>query len=80
MQHMTEDGSPRAGDAPLAPPDVRDGLTRLERIILLELAAAQRERPGRGVSTALLYGRVSEHVDLSVGDFQRALKRLLGGT
>jgi hypothetical protein len=59
-------------------PDVRDGLTRVERVILVCLKAAQEERRGRDVSTAMLYGRVVEHVDLSVPEFQRILQRLVG--
>jgi hypothetical protein len=60
-------------------PDVRDGLTRLERAILVELERAQRELDGRNVPTAMLYGRVVEHVNVSVSEFQRALDRLVGG-
>ena len=59
-------------------PDVRDGLTRLERVILAELAAAERELAGRQVPTALLYGRVVEQLDVSTAEFQRVLTRLLG--
>jgi hypothetical protein len=59
-------------------PDVRDGLTRLERVILWQLHEAQKERPGRDVSTALLYGRVVEHVNVSVEEFQRTLAHLVG--
>ncbi|HEX6241649.1 MAG TPA: hypothetical protein VFZ61_12165 [Polyangiales bacterium] len=59
-------------------PDVRDGLTRLERIILVQLAAAQAERKGRNVPTAQLYGRVVEHIDVGPEEFQRALNRLVG--
>jgi hypothetical protein len=59
-------------------PDVRDGLTRLERIILTELARAQEERQGRNVPSALLYGRVVEYIDVSVPEFQRVLRRLVG--
>lgn len=59
-------------------PDVRDGLTRVERVILVCLKQAQEERRGRMVSTAMLYGRVVEHVDLSVEEFQRTLQRLVG--
>jgi hypothetical protein len=58
-------------------PDVRDGLTRLERVVLVELARAQAEL-GRDVPTALLYGRVVEHVDVSVAEFQAVLARLVG--
>jgi hypothetical protein len=59
-------------------PDVRDGLTRVERVILLCLKQAQEERRGRMVSTAMLYGRVVEHVDISVPEFQRIMQRLVG--
>lgn len=58
-------------------PDVRDGLTRLERVILRELAAAQHELAGRDVPSALLYGRVVEHLNVSPREFQRALTRLV---
>jgi hypothetical protein len=61
-------------------PDVRDGLTRLERVILWQLDLTQKERRGRNVPTAMLYGRVVEHVDVSVPEFQRVLSRLVGGT
>ena len=59
-------------------PDVRDGLNRIERIVLRELSAAQREFGDRAVPTALLYGRVVEHVQLSVDEFQDVLRRLVG--
>ncbi len=59
-------------------PDVRDGLTRVERVILVCLKQAQEEKHGRMVSTAMLYGRVVEHVDVSVPEFQRILQRLVG--
>ena len=64
-------------------PDARDGLTRLERIILWQLREAQRELGDReglaeaNVPTALLYGRVVEHISVSVEEFQRALQRLV---
>lgn len=57
-------------------PDVRDGLTRLERVVLHVLADAQREFGGRNVPTATLYGRVLEHVDLSQAELQTCLQRL----
>jgi hypothetical protein len=59
-------------------PDVRDGLTRLERAILYVLDETQRERGGGHVPTAMLYGRVCELVNVSVGEFQAALQRLVG--
>jgi hypothetical protein len=46
-------------------PDARDGLTRRERIVLWCLGTLQRERKGRNVPTAMLYGHVVEHIDMS---------------
>lgn len=57
-------------------PDVRDGLTRLERVVLYVLAETQRELGGRNVPTAMLYGRVLEHVDVSEDELQTCLQRL----
>jgi len=54
-------------------PDVRDGLTRKERIILYCLDQLQKERGGRNVPTVMLYGRVIEHIDMSVDEFQAAV-------
>lgn len=59
-------------------PDVRDGLTRVERVVLYVLHEAQREFGERSVPTALLYGRVVEHLNLSVDEFQAVLQRLAG--
>lgn len=59
-------------------PDARDGLTRLERAILLQLSRLQAERGGGPVPTAMLYGRVIELVDVGVDEFQTALARLVG--
>jgi hypothetical protein len=59
-------------------PDVRDGLTRVERVVLYCLAECEKEKRGRMVSTAMLYGRVVEHVNVSVPEFQRVLQRLVG--
>lgn len=61
-------------------PDARDGLTRPERIILWCLHELQKERGGRNVPTAMLYGRVVEHLDMSVDEMQRILVRLIGHT
>ena len=58
-------------------PDARDGLTRLERIILWQLHEAQKERGDANVPSALLYGRVVEHIDVSIEEFQRVLQRLV---
>jgi hypothetical protein len=59
-------------------PDARDGLTRLERVILWQLHEAQKELGRESVPTALLYGRVVEHVDVSIEEFQRLLRKLIG--
>ena len=59
-------------------PDVRDGLTRVERVILFVLKQTQEELGDRNVPTAMLYGRVVEHVNISVDEFQRTMVRLVG--
>ena len=59
-------------------PDVRDGLTHHERVVLWCLKALQEERRGRHVPTAMLYGSVVEHVDMSVAEMQSILVRLIG--
>ena len=59
-------------------PDIRDGLTSRERIVLQCLADLQRERGGRNVPTGMLYGTVVEHVDMSVEEMQSILVRLIG--
>ena len=57
-------------------PDVRDGLTRTERIILYVLHETQRELNGRNVPTVMLYGRVLEYVNLSETELHHYLYRL----
>jgi hypothetical protein len=59
-------------------PDVRDGLTRLERCILVTLHELQAERGGGNVPTTQLYGRVVSRIDVSLAEFQAALQRLIG--
>ena len=59
-------------------PDIRDGLTHRERIVLQCLYDLQRERGGRNVPTGMLYGTVVEHVDMSVEETQSILVRLVG--
>jgi hypothetical protein len=59
-------------------PDLRDGLTRKERIVLVTLRALQKETGGRAVHLPHLYGRVLEHIDLSREEFQAIVKRLAG--
>jgi len=59
-------------------PDVRDGLTRIERIVLFCIEQIQKERDGRDVPTVMLYGRVVEHVNISEAELQAILQRLIG--
>jgi hypothetical protein len=56
--------------------DVRDGLTRKERIVLYCLNQLQEERGGRNAPTAMLYGRVVEYVNMSENELQQILQRL----
>ena len=56
-------------------PDVRDGLTRKERIVLYCLDQLQKERNGNNVPTAMLYGRVVEYVNMSEQELQLILQR-----
>jgi hypothetical protein len=73
------ESGPRLGGAVLDRiPDVRDGLTRVERAILVTLHETQRELRGRNVPTAMLYGRVVEKIDISQAEFMRVLQRLMG--
>ena len=57
-------------------PEVRDGLTRKERIVLYCLNQLQKERGGRNAPTAMLYGRVVEYVNMSENELQLILQRL----
>ncbi|MBK1851201.1 hypothetical protein FE845_07600 [Marinobacter sp. 1-4A] len=57
-------------------PDVRDGLTRTERLILYLIHETQKERCGRNVPTVMLYGRVLEYVDMSEAELHVYLDRL----
>ena len=57
-------------------PDVRDGLTREERVVLHVLHEIQRERGERNVPTAMLWGRVCEHFYISPEDLSAMLARL----
>jgi len=58
-------------------PDVRDGLTRKERIVLFCLNEAQLERGDRNVPTAMLYGRVLEYINISEEELVQILQRLM---
>lgn len=73
----------RAGDAARVAadvvdviPDARDGLTREERVVLWVLHQTQKERGGRDVPTAMLWGRVCEHFYISPEDLSAMLARL----
>lgn len=57
-------------------PDVRDGLTCTERIILHVLNDTQKELNGRSVPTVMLYGRVVEYVNLTEAELHVYLDRL----
>jgi hypothetical protein len=59
-------------------PDVRDGLTRKERVVLIVLARLQAEHGGRNVPLPELYGHVLEHVDMSTAELQAIVARLAG--
>jgi hypothetical protein len=56
--------------------DVRDGLTRRERVVLYVLHQTQRERDGRNVPTAMLWGRVCEYFYISPEELSAMLARL----
>ena len=57
-------------------PDVRDGLTRVQRIVLLEIDKASQELEREFVPTTMLYGRVVEHVNISEAQLQAVLRSL----
>jgi len=57
-------------------PDVRDGLTREERLVLYVLHETQKERGERNVPTAMLWGRVCEHFYISPEDLSLMLARM----
>lgn len=57
-------------------PDVRDGLTREERVVLHVLRRTEAERKGRNVPTAMLWGRVCEYFYISPEELSSMLARL----
>jgi hypothetical protein len=57
-------------------PDVRDGLTREERVVLYVLSQTQKERGDRNVPSAMLWGRVCEYFYISPEDLSAMLARL----
>jgi hypothetical protein len=57
-------------------PDVRDGLTREERVVLHVLNEIRKERGDRNVPTAMLWGRVCEYFYISPDDLSAMVARL----
>lgn len=57
-------------------PDVRDGLSRRERVVLHLLHEAQKQRGDRNVPTAMLWGRVCEHFYIDPDELSAMLARL----
>lgn len=58
-------------------PDLRDGLTREERIVLFCIQQIQNELGKQNVPTVMLYGRVIEYMDMSEDELQIILQRLI---
>ena len=58
--------------------DVRDGLTRKERIVLYCIDQLQKEQGGLNAPTTMLYGRVVEYIDISEHELQLILQKLMG--
>ena len=59
-------------------PDVKDGLTHRERVVLWCLKELQQERGDKHVPTGMLYGSVVEYVDMNIDEMQSILVRLIG--
>ena len=59
-------------------PDVRDGLTHRERMVLWFLYGLQKKHGDRQIPTGMLYGSVVEHFNMSVEDMQSILVRFVG--
>jgi hypothetical protein len=57
-------------------PDIRDGLTREERLVLYILHETQKERGDRNAPTAMLWGRVCEHCYIDPSELSEMLARL----
>lgn len=57
-------------------PDVRDGLTREQRVVLHVLSELQKERGDRNVPTPMLWGRVCEYFYISPEDLSQMLAQL----
>jgi hypothetical protein len=82
MPRRRDPDSPYIRSTRVAPedllPDARDGLNRVERVVLYTLSELQKERGERNVPTVMLYGRVVERIDISVDELQRVLQRMIG--
>ena len=57
-------------------PDVRDGLTREERVVVYVLHEIRKERGDRDVPTTMLWGRVCEHFYIDPEALSAMLARL----
>lgn len=57
-------------------PDVRDGLTREQRVVLYVLNQLQQERGERNVPTPMLWGRVCEYFYISPEKLSAMLAQL----
>jgi hypothetical protein len=57
-------------------PDVRDGLTREQRVVLHVLRQLQKERGDGNVPTPLLWGRVCEYFTISPEALSEMLAQL----
>lgn len=57
-------------------PDVRDGLTREQRVVLHVLSQLQKERGDDNVPTPMLWGRVCEYFYISPERLSELLAQL----
>ena len=57
-------------------PDISDGLTREQRVVLYVLSQLQEERGDRNVPTPLLWGRVCEYFYISPEALSEMLAQL----
>ena len=57
-------------------PDVRDGLTELERTILFVLYEARKEYGDRHIPMSLVFGRVVEIIDTNREEFERMMQAI----
>lgn len=67
---------PPAENASPGLPDIRDGLSRRERIVLYVLHETQKEPGDHKVPTAMLWGRVCEYFYISPEELSGMLARL----